>query len=300
MRRSRLLLRQESRGILNQDILPFGESQGICPASMDRYPDKIDLRHLLDRLYARYNRREFVHPDPLEFLYHYSRPLDQEIVGLLASCLAYGRVNQILKNVSLLLGLMGSPSEFVLSASREKMMRILSGFRYRFNTGREVAFLLMGVRDCIEQHGSMGGLFARLFEPKDQTLIPALTGFVKQVGRYLPDRCFLLPDPERGSPCKRSMLFLRWMVRKDLVDPGIWEGVPQSKLVVPLDTHMFQAVRLLGFTNRKRADLRAAVEATEAFARLCPEDPVKYDFVLTRFGIRPDMDLGQFRQELCL
>ncbi|MBR1486168.1 MAG: DUF2400 family protein, partial [Synergistaceae bacterium] len=40
------------------------------------------------------------------------------------------------------------------------------------------------------------------------------------------------------------------------------------------------------FTNRKNADLKTAIEITEGFKKICPEDPAKYDFVLTRFGIR--------------
>ena len=87
------------------------------------------------------------------------------------------------------------------------------------------------------------------------------------------------------------MLFLRWMVRNDDVDPGGWHEIPTSKLIIPLDTHMHKISTIFGFTERKNADLKCAVEITEAFGELNKKDPVKYDFALTRFGIRDDMKI---------
>ncbi len=86
-------------------------------------------------------------------------------------------------------------------------------------------------------------------------------------------------------------LFLRWMVRKDKVDPGGWEKVPLSKLIVPLDTHMHKISLALGLTIQKQANMRTALEITSGFKQYVPDDPVKYDFVLTRLGIRDDMDM---------
>ena len=97
-------------------------------------------------------------------------------------------------------------------------------------------------------------------------------------------------DPEKGSALKRMNLFLRWMVRRDAVDPGVWRDVPASKLILPLDTHTFRISRLLGFTRRKSADLRAALESTAAFRRLNGDDPLKYDFSLACFGARGSAD----------
>ena len=103
------------------------------------------------------------------------------------------------------------------------------------------------------------------------------------------DKSSLLPDPSRGSAVKRLNLYLRWMVRKDDVDPGGWEDVPASKLIVPLDTHMYHFGQCYGFTCRKSADLKTAIEITRGFRQLNPEDPVKYDFAITRFGIRNEL-----------
>ena len=91
--------------------------------------------------------------------------------------------------------------------------------------------------------------------------------------------------------------FLRWMVRKDEVDPGGWYNVPSSRLIVPLDTHMHRICLALGLTQQKRADMRTALEITTAFRTITPDDPVKYDFALTRLGIRNDTDMDAFLKQ---
>jgi uncharacterized protein (TIGR02757 family) len=115
-------------------------------------------------------------------------------------------------------------------------------------------------------------------------------------GSPLPSN-YLLPAPEAGSACKRLLMYLRWMARRDAVDPGPWQGVDPRLLVVPMDTHMYRVARALGFTRRRTAGMRAALETTAAFARFRPGDPVRYDFALTRLGIRRDTDLPAFLAE---
>ncbi len=243
----------------------------------------------LEALYSTYNRRCYVHPDPLEFLYAFHDPLDVEVVGFIASSLAYGNVKQILRSVSLALGKMGPyPSSFLLDSPFDRIADTFSGFKHRFTTGEDLVRLLWGMRRVIEKHGSLQKCFLSGLRRGDQNVIPALSAFVENV---FPDGChFLVPSPGRRSACKRLNLFLRWMVRRDDVDPGGWDEVPPSKLLVPLDTHMYRIALTLGLTKRKQADLRTAIEITEAFGKLSPGDPVRYDFVLTRFGIRKDLD----------
>jgi uncharacterized protein (TIGR02757 family) len=246
-------------------------------------------RTMLDQIYDRYHRRCFVHPDPLEFLYGYKDLRDREIVALIASSLAYGNVKQILRSVSRVLSQMGPrPSLFLLNSPFNQIAELFSDFKHRFTTGQDITHLLWGVRLVIEKHGSLQKCFLSRLRRDDQTVLPALSAFVEKV---FPNGCdFLIPNPDRGSACKRLNLFLRWMVRRDEVDPGGWDEVPPSKLLVPLDTHMHRIAIRLGLTKRKQADLRTALEITEAFRKISPGDPVRYDFVLTRFGIRKDLD----------
>ena len=246
------------------------------------------LKAALEKIYSQWNKPCYIHPDPLEFVHRYSDPLDQEIVGLLASCLAYGRVQQILKSLEMLFDRLGSPSKTLFGSSRIDLNPRLYDFKHRFTSGKQIIRLLESVREVVEQFNSLGGFFLSLYNPSDENLVPALSKFVKGLTHGHDDLKFLLPDPERGSACKRLFLYLRWMVRKDGVDLGIWDGIEKSKLIIPLDTHMLRIGNELGWVKNKQGNLKAAIKITQGFKAIAPDDPVKYDFALTRWGIRDD------------
>jgi len=254
-----------------------------------------NLKKKLDTLYNQYNKRRYVHPDPLEFLYSYKEIRDREIVGIVASSLAYGRVAQILKSVSFVLDKMNpSPYLFLKDSTYRSIYRAFKGFKHRFAGGSQLAALLVGIKNVIVRFGSLHECFLNGFSEDHENIIPALSFFSTQLtaGKNKPGHLVALP--EKGSACKRMNLFLRWMVRKDRVDPGGWLGIPLSKLIIPLDTHMHRISLALNLSKRKQANMYAALEITSGFKRLVPDDPVKYDFSLTRLGIRYDMDIDDF------
>ena len=248
------------------------------------------LKKLLDELHKKYNHRKFVHPDPLEFLYYYDDPLDREIVGLIAASLAYGNVWQILKSVASVLERLGPlPRAFILERSDKQFKKNFADFKHRFTTGDDVVNLLVGAKRAIKKRGSLHNSFLSYFSDEDENVLPALCGFVDEItSGFSFTHTGFISSPDAKSACKRLNLFLRWMVRRDEVDPGGWNDIPRSKLVVPLDTHMHKIAIMLGLTRRKQADIKTALEITDAFKKIEPDDPVKYDFVLTRFGIRND------------
>jgi uncharacterized protein (TIGR02757 family) len=253
------------------------------------------LTHL-NRLYDQYNRREYVHPDPLEFLYSYPKREDREIAGLIASSLAYGKVCQILKSVSLVLEKMGdSPYLYLKDTSGPEICRQYRHFVHRFATGEHLSTLLIHLKKIIKEFGSVYECFLEGFEMSDQTVLPALKCFTDRFNQSSGERTpgHLIASPAKKSACKRLNLFLRWMVRRDEVDPGGWDDILPSKLVVPLDIHMFRISREFGWTCRNQANLLTAVEITEKFKIWIPEDPVRFDFTLTRFGIRHDLNKAE-------
>lgn len=251
------------------------------------------IKGRLDQLYLKYNRREYIHPDPLEFLYNYQDLKDYEIAGLIACSLAYGRVAQILKSVSAVLGKMGaSPYSFIMNSTFSSFEKKYSGFKHRFATDDNLSALLKGIKCVLEEYGSLYSCFLSGIGDGDETVLSGLESFT---GKIISGCCgsqgHLIPLVVKGSACKRLNLYLRWMVRKDDVDPGGWNKISPSMLIIPLDVHMHRISRMLGFTDRKQADMNTALEITACFRRLAPNDPVKYDFVLTRFGIRDDMSI---------
>jgi uncharacterized protein (TIGR02757 family) len=267
------------------------------------------IRDVLEKLYTRYNRRELISPDPLQFLYRYSNPADIEITAFLSAALAYGRVEQIEKSLNNLLGWMGdSPSEFVTNFDKNKR-RKLKDFKHRFTTGDDISDLLMLFRTIIGRYGNLERSFARSYNPGDKNIIPALSKFCNSLldihaaghkGQPSHGLKYLLVSPDDGSACKRLNLFLRWMVRDDDVDAGLWKSIDKAKLIVPVDVHMSRLCKFLGLYNRNIVSLRAAIEITESFAEIEPSDPVKYDFALSRIGIVEDCN-GRLRKgcEFC-
>ncbi|MGA2172316.1 MAG: TIGR02757 family protein [Sedimentisphaerales bacterium] len=255
-------------------------------------PDK--LKAVFDKLHDKYNRRELIKPDPLQFVYKYTNPADMEIAGFLSACLAYGRVQQIENDLTNLFGLMGrSPFDFVINFTHKDRDRLKS-FKHRFNTGDDISDLLVLLRSVLAKHGGIEKFFLLGYNRGDENTVSALMRFCDSLldmhrsthnGRMSKGLAFLLAGPGRGGAAKRLNLFLRWMVRSDDVDAGLWRSIDKSKLIVPVDVHMARLCRILGFHNHKNVSLKTAVEITRRFAEIVPDDPVKYDFALSRIGI---------------
>jgi uncharacterized protein (TIGR02757 family) len=255
------------------------------------------LRALFEGLYAKYNRRELIKPDPLQFIYRYNNSADMEIVGLLSACLAYGRVEQIQNDLNDLLGRIGgSPYEFVKNFTNKDRL-VFENFKHRFNTGNDISDLLKLLKGVLSEHGSIEKYFLLGFNASDENTIVALMRFCDSLldkyrmthkGRRSKGLAFLLAGPSLGGAAKRLNLFLRWMVRSDDVDAGIWHSIDKSKLIVPVDVHIARLCRILGFHSHKNVSLKTAIEITRNFAMISPDDPVKYDFALSRIGILED------------
>jgi len=251
---------------------------------------KARMGNYLDSLYDRYNHRRYVDPDPLLFLYDYPDVRDREVAAMVASSLAFGGVKQIMRSVSEVLDVVGErPADYLVSGGHLEAAASLRGFKHRWISGKEVAALLDGIRRLLQKHGSIENCFHRNLKDRGGDMVAALSGFVSEIGSDRMRKGFL-PDSCRGSACKRLNLFLRWMVRKDGVDPGGWKKIQPARLIIPLDVHMYRLSCLLGFTSRSQKGMKTALEITRAFSEFSPDDPVKYDFALTRLGIRCDQD----------
>ncbi len=257
------------------------------------------LKEKLDKLYADYHS-SFLYSDPLKYLHLYKKPKDQELVGIIASSLAYGRVDRIFKSVESVLAIMGeSPSNYVREFDPARDSAAFDGFVHRFNKGEDIACLIWFMKQVLDEYGSIGALFKILFKQEDKDISNALTAFVAKFlsldsspfygGGKLPSKAgvrYFFPSPEKGSACKRLSLYLRWMARKnDGLDFGIWDFIPPGKLIVPLDTHIARLSKQLGLTELKSPGWNMALEVTGSLKELDADDPLKYDFALCRLGI---------------
>lgn len=247
----------------------------------------LSVKDPLEALYELFDNPEYIHPDPLEFVYRYPQDRDREVAGLVAACLAYGRVQTILKSVSDVLSPMGtSPYAFIISHTLEDFTGIYKGFTHRFTKGDEIAIFLETIRQTLLGFGSLIACFLSHDKPDAPSFQIPLAGFVTSLRRVVKvPPGSLLPDPKKRSAMKRLNLFLRWMVRKDRVDPGTWPGLSPERLIYPLDTHIHAFGLRFYLTRRRSADQKTAMEITDAFKTISASDPVKYDFALSHLGI---------------
>jgi len=256
-----------------------------------------NIKLLLDRFYAEYDFKERALHDPIEFPHRYKRRGDIEIAGFIAACFAYGKVTLFKPVIEKLLSAMGnSPRDFLVEFRAKKDGRLFQGINYRFNKNKDIICLLHVMSILLRRHGSIENILKSFYKKTDADTGSALAGFIDYIlsintagvyGRDLKPVGLLqfFPSPAKGSACKRMNLYLRWMIRNKDIDFGIWKGLPQNKLVIPLDTHIARISRCLGFTKRSSNDWKTAVEITNALRKLDPQDPLKYDFAMCHYGI---------------
>jgi hypothetical protein len=260
--------------------------------------DPLELAGSLDALCRRYDLR-FLDSDPVGIVRRFDEPEDREIVGLLAAGLAYGRVSSIRASVSRLLTILGPhPARFVRGFDPASDAKRFDGFVHRFTRGRDVALVLHLLRQLMERGASRRASWRTIRIPAGRRWVLPSTHSAPRSSPWTPGRSrrrarlgrrtapFVASPAPGGSVCKRSCLFLRWMVRPDDgIDCGVWTRVSPARLVLPLDTHLVRVVRALRWTRRKSPGWAMALEATARLRGLDADDPIRFDFALSRLGI---------------
>jgi len=250
------------------------------------------LREPLERLYREFDYTTRVELDAIRFPLRYPGPRDREIVALLTACLAYGRVDLFGRALERVLAAMGSsPAAFVLAFEPRLEGGRFDGFVYRFNRARDITAFCVAAREVLGRWGTLEKAFLAGDPDPAGPITPALERFARRFldadlrgvfPRGRPSRGYrhLFPLPSTGGPCKRLNLFLRWMVRREPPDFGLWPDVSPARLLIPVDTHVENMARAVGLTRLKSRTWRMAEEITERLAAIDATDPVKFDFAL--------------------
>ena len=250
----------------------------------------------LDRLYAGFNHPDSA-TDPIHIVRRFTRDDDREIVAFIAAALAFGRVSSVLQSIERVLAVMGpAPAAYVRRFDPRRDGPAFSGIVHRWTREADIVALLWLLRQMIDRAGSVEGFFLEGYDEGADDIADALDSFSTRAmaldleaayGRVpkRPGVCYFFPRPSAGSGCKRLNLFLRWMVRRDALDLGVWTRVSPAKLIVPLDTHVIRVGRCLRLTTYTSPGWRMARDVTASLRRLDAQDPVKYDFSICHLGM---------------
>ena len=248
----------------------------------------MNVKLYLDDLVEKYECFDFVNDDPIQFIHRFDKKNDIEIAAFLTSIFSYGKREVFISKLNFLFEIMGNePYNFILNFDENN--HSLDNFSYRFSVGVDLVQIIFILKMLYSTSESLESLFAAGWK---------MHGSVKKMLQYVIDYFYsrvtlpvtkgfyhLLPNPSKGSACKRLNMFLRWMIRDGFVDLGIWDFMPKSDLLIPLDVHVAKISRSLGLLKRKQNDFLAVLELTERLKCFDSNDPVKYDFAMFGYGV---------------
>ena len=260
-------------------------------------PTTTEFATRLETLYTTFDHPDAA-SDPVQIVRRYKARADREVVGFCAAALAFGRVGSVLHSIEALLHVMGPhPAAFVRGFKPIRDSRRIEPLVHRWIRGRDLVALLLILQRMLRESGSIEEFFVEGDDPDAPDVGPALDSFTRRAletdlheayGGPTPKRlgvCYFFPRPSAGSACKRLNLFLRWMVRKDAVDMGVWTRIHPSRLIVPLDTHVIRLGHCLRLTRYVSPGWKMAAEITASLRALNAADPVRYDFSLCHVGM---------------
>lgn len=247
-----------------------------------------EIFQLLEEETARINSPEFIAEDPVQFPRRFSELRDIEITAFLSAMIAWGNRKMICRDADRLLELMNNePYEYLKSGAFEQLDDKRNIHRTFF--ARDLKYFLRGMKEIYEKFPSLDALGDSINLKEEEA--PAWR-LVEEIQKYMSDanesrtcsQCF--PTNLKNTALKRINMALRWLVRDDgIVDLGVWNSIPKSKLYIPLDVHVGNISRKLGLLERKSNDRKSVEELTAILRHLDPSDPVKYDFALFGIGI---------------
>lgn len=255
------------------------------------------LKLKLDYHYNAFDKSK-ISPDPLQFLHLFDDEKNIESIGFIASVMAYGNVVQIINSLNKILEITGGkPFDFIRNYRHAKDKSYFKNFKHRFYSAEDIHLLFLVLHKVYKEYESLKNLFLDTYNKDEFNIKDSLNRFsinlLSTAEKENPDTQlssgikFMFPLPQKGSACKRMNLFLRWMVRKDELDFGIWQNeIAKNKLIIPVDTHVAKVCKSIKLTRRKIADWKMAEEITANLRKIDPEDPIKYDFAICHIGMR--------------
>ncbi len=265
----------------------------------DEFP--IALKLALQDTIDEYKHAKYLESDPILFPSRFKNPFDIEVIALFSCLYAYGNVKAIKSFLNPLLLAIGPSPYRSLTKDNLAVEQIASKIGYyRFQSAEDNALLLLSISNIVKLHfktKSIEPIFESYFLNDSGTFEPesGISSFQRQIeasilnisnqNKLTRGLRFLIGDPGSKSAKKRICLFLRWMVRKDFPDFGIYSRIYTKDISFPLDVHIQRLIKILGISNRKSFGMRESILVRDFFRKLNEDDPLLYDFYLTRVGM---------------
>jgi len=206
-----------------------------------------------------------------------------EYISLVCALFAYGNVKAIIK-------FLRSIDFDILEENEENIKKYINHY-YRFQSSEDVKQFFITLKR-LKNEDRLENIFLKGYK-KDNFVIDGIDSIletIQNLNNYTSKGySFLIGNRYKGktkgcSPYKRWNMYLRWMVRDDEIDFGLWKNVDTKDLIIPLDTHTFKVSQKLGLLTRKTYDLESAIQLTNKLKEFDKDDPVKYDFAIYRLG----------------
>lgn len=240
----------------------------------------------LDKLVEKYENKTFIKSDPIQIPHRYKDKEDIEIVAFISVLFAYGSRKVFIPKLDELFSKMGKkPLEYIKNGEFSNLIN----FNYRFAKENDVIEILKILSKLYNSNETIQTLFRYGYEQKSDIkgMLQVVTDYfylnsTDNVGEGF---YFMLANPKNNGAMKRLNMFLRWLVRKPPVDFGLWDFIPTSELLIPLDTHVAKISREMNLLTRKSNDFKAVLELTDKLKQFDANDPTKYDFAIYAKGI---------------
>lgn len=265
---------------------------------------------LLRRIADKYSHPDYLATDPISIVYRYESPEDREVVGLIASLYSYGKVTSIIAFLNRLLELLGPCPYKTLShgsfRGRDFEKNLIP---YRFQKVEDHIQFLDALSSLLRKRKGRFPVWERDFLGGETPMSHAdlqcglgIVGFQNQLRAELASHSygldFLVGKGKKEASHKRYSMFLRWMVGTQFPDFQIYKKYPEEALVFPLDTHIQKIMEILDLKPGKTPSRKVAVSFTNRLTEILGEPSTRYDFALSRLGIREKCK-GSFVPDIC-
>jgi uncharacterized protein (TIGR02757 family) len=241
------------------------------------------LNDNLKRWAEQYETAEFIQSDPVQIPHRYDSRVNIEISAFVTAWIAWGSRKQIIQKADFIDReiFKGAPYHYIVGTDTQGAAPEWKQYKgskenfYRTFTYADFHDLCARLFDVYSKFENMEKALQAQPGGRPLEQLQRLFGDVKGV-----------PDMETKSGCKRLCMFLRWMCRHGSpVDFGLWTICDPRNLIIPLDTHVHKQALQLGLVKRRTPDLQTAIEITDRFAEIFPDDPTKGDFALFGYGV---------------